>query len=67
MKKTNEKQLSDLEVLEQVILIEQEANRLTAEEMDGDKGIQMLAAGFEEACKTFLNVIAGLKNNGGDE
>ena len=54
--------VSNLSVLKQVILIHQEANRLTGEDFKGDNIVEAIALGFDSACVEFLNVISKLEN-----
>lgn len=54
--------VSNLSVLKQVILIHQEANRLTGDDFKGDNIVEAIALGFDSACVEFLNVISKLEN-----
>lgn len=54
--------VSNLSVLKQVILLHQEANRLTGEDFKGDNIVESIVLGFDSACVKFLNVISKLEN-----
>lgn len=58
----NDDSVSNLSVLKQVILIHQEANRLTGDDFKGDNIVEAIALGFDSACVEFLNVISKLEN-----
>ena len=49
----NDDNVSNLSVLKQVILIHQEANRLTGEDFKGDNIVEAIALGFDSACIEF--------------
>ena len=50
-----------LEVLENYILMQQEANDLTVKELEDDPMVQCIGRGFTEACEDIMRVVLGLK------
>ena len=49
------------EVLENYILMQQEANDLTVKELEDDPMVQCIGMGFTEACEDIMRVVLGLK------
>lgn len=50
-----------LEVLENYILMQQEANDLTVKELEDYPVVQCIGMGFTEACEGIMRVVLGLK------